>query len=191
MKPFKDTMAYEYISMSTSSSATSSPEIFTGRVKWFNNKTGFGFITITDGVKSGTDVFVHHSAVKVDAEQYRYLVQGEYVELSLVPTTGGEYEFQAGNVSGIKGGKLMCETRNEYRSVRSSYVKDSTTGPVRAPRSVRVRGEGPREEPREGWSYVAKAKTTSSPDEEQFRKTSAPVKKQAGRPKKSVPVSEP
>ena len=180
--------------MSTTSSATSSPETFTGRVKWFNNKTGFGFITITDGVKSGTDVFVHHSAVKVDAEQYRYLVQGEYVELSLVPTTGGGYEFQAGNVCGIKGGKLMCETRNEYRSVRPSYVKDSTSGTgslgVRAPRSVRVRGEGPREEPREGWSYVAKSKTTSSPDEEQPRKTSAPVKKPAGRPKKSVPVSE-
>lgn len=169
--------------MSTTSSATSSPETFTGRVKWFNNKTGFGFITITDGVKSGTDVFVHHSAVKVDAEQYRYLVQGEYVELSLVPTTGGGYEFQAGNVSGIKGGKLMCETRNEYRSVRTSYVKDTTAVSVRPPRSVRVRGEGPREEPREGWSYIAK--------EEESRNTSAPVKKSAGRPKKSVPVSEP
>ena len=88
----------------------------------------------------------------------------------------------------------MCETRNEYRSVRTSYTKESTTGTgslgVRAPRSVRVRGEGPREEPREGWSYVAKAKTTSTPDEEQSRKTSAPLKRPAGRPKKSVPVSE-
>ena len=166
--------------MSTTSSATSSPETFTGRVKWFNNKTGFGFITITDGVKSGTDVFVHHSAVKVDGEQYRYLVQGEYVELSLVPTTEGGYEFQAGNVSGIKGGKLMCETRNEYRSARTSYTKESD--PVR---SVRVRGEGPREESREGWSYVAKAKTTS-PVEEVPRHIYTLPKRPAGRFKKTA-----
>lgn len=139
--------------MSTSDSATSSPETFTGRVKWFNNKTGFGFITITDGVKSGTDVFVHHSAVKVDAEQYRYLVQGEYVELSLVSMEGGAHEFQAGNVSGIKGGKLMCETRNEFRVSRTSHAKEVLPGtgsvPVRTPRSVRVRGEGPREDSKE------------------------------------------
>ena len=33
----------------------------TGRVKWFNNKAGYGFITITDGDRVGTDVFVHHT----------------------------------------------------------------------------------------------------------------------------------
>ena len=62
---------------------------FTGRVKWFNNKTGYGFLTIiqdsewgADSEKSrvGQDVFAHHSAVVVEKEQYRYLVQGEYVQ---------------------------------------------------------------------------------------------------------------
>jgi cold shock CspA family protein len=38
-----------------------STERFTGRVKWFNNKAGYGFITATDGPNSGTDIFVHHS----------------------------------------------------------------------------------------------------------------------------------
>lgn len=97
----------------------------TGRVKWFNNKTGFGFITaLTDseGVKEGSDVFVHHSAVKVSQEQYRYLVQGEYVEfvLSKLKASGedasSKHEFQAVDVSGVKGGKLICETRWESRS---------------------------------------------------------------------------
>ena len=97
----------------------------TGRVKWFNNKTGFGFITaLTDseGVKEGSDVFVHHSAVKVSQEQYRYLVQGEYVEfvLSKLKSSGedasSKHEFQAVDVSGVKGGKLICETRWESRS---------------------------------------------------------------------------
>ena len=57
-----------------SSSDSSSSEKFTGRVKWFNNKAGYGFVTVTDGSKSGSDVFIHHSAIKVDAEQYKYLV---------------------------------------------------------------------------------------------------------------------
>ena len=54
-----------------------------GCVKWFNNKAGYGFITVTDGSKAGSDIFVHHSSIQIDTEQYKYLVQGEYVEFSL------------------------------------------------------------------------------------------------------------
>jgi len=92
----------------------------TGCVKWFNNKTGFGFITAigdSEGVKDGSDVFVHHSTVKVAQEQYRYLVQGEYVEFVLSKTAdSSKHEFQAADVSGVKGGKLICETRWESRA---------------------------------------------------------------------------
>jgi CspA family cold shock protein len=109
---------------SNESEVTSTPEILTGRVKWFNNKTGFGFITITDGSNVGNDIFVHHSAVKVLSEQYKYLVQGEYVEFSVVETTGSAHKFQASEVKGIKGGQLMCETRREFKVQRSSYIND-------------------------------------------------------------------
>jgi|LauGreDrversion4_2_1035121.scaffolds.fasta_scaffold276092_2 CspA family cold shock protein len=100
-----------------------SSEHLLGRVKWFNNKAGYGFITVTDGGRSGTDVFVHHSAINVENQQFKYLVQGEYVEFELnrVESDAKEREFQASNVSGIKGGKLMCETRNELRSARNDY----------------------------------------------------------------------
>ena len=94
-------MLYYYQEMSTSNVSTSS-ERFTGRVKWFNNKAGYGFITVTDGDKSGTDVFVHHSTIKVDDEQYKYLVQGEYVNFNLLDTMTDRHEFQAGDVCGIK-----------------------------------------------------------------------------------------
>lgn len=87
-----------------------------GRVKWFNNKAGYGFISITDGPRSGSDIFVHHTAISVVNQQYRYLVQGEYVEFSLVSSSSGAHEFTAANVSGIKGGKLMCETRMEFKN---------------------------------------------------------------------------
>lgn len=96
------------------------PETHTGRIKWFNNKAGYGFITVIDGPDSSvtdTDIFVHHTAIKVqDDQQYRYLTQGEYVELSMKPVDGSEsYKVQAVDVKGLKGGKLMCETRNDSR----------------------------------------------------------------------------
>ena len=79
---------------------------YTGRVKWFNNKQGYGFVTVVIGDKHGEDIFVHHSGVRVGEEQYKYLVQGEYVDFSL-------------KTSGVNEGKLMCETRNEIRSQRA------------------------------------------------------------------------
>ena len=106
----------------SSTSETTSLVTLLGRVKWFNNKAGYGFITVTDGVKSGSDVFVHHSSIVVSQEQYRYLVQGEYVTLKLVHSPeGAQHEYQAGEVSGINGGKLMCETRNELKQSRVAH----------------------------------------------------------------------
>jgi CspA family cold shock protein len=136
----------EYNRMSSIDSSSS--EKFTGRVKWFNNKAGYGFVTVTDGSKSGSDVFIHHSAIKVDAEQYKYLVQGEYVEFTLSTVEGGKHEFQAAEVCGIKGGKLMCETRNELKTARTTYKsvgqesqdddEPSSPRPVSRQQSVRV-----------------------------------------------------
>lgn len=134
--------------MSSSSSTDSSLTRYTGRVKWFNNKTGYGFITVTDGPKDGTDVFVHHSAVRVSSEQYKYLVQGEYVDFSLSDTKTEQHEFQADDVCGVKGGKLMCETRNESRALRTQYASTKATSTDESTRQVRhrPRGQGPREE---------------------------------------------
>jgi cold shock CspA family protein len=91
----------------------------TGRVKWFNNKAGFGFITVCDGEHSDKDIFVHYSSVQVQNSQYKYLVQGEYVDFFLVKPHNSEHEYHAVNVSGIKGGNLMCETRRQTYAVRA------------------------------------------------------------------------
>ncbi len=50
----------------------------TGRVKWFNNAKGYGFIERA----SGGDVFVHHTAIQ--AEGYRTLEEGQSVEFTVV-----------------------------------------------------------------------------------------------------------
>ena len=108
----------------TQPAGTNASVRFTGRVKWFNNKAGYGFISITDGAQAGTDVFVHHSAIGVSSEQYKYLVQGEYISFNLSQTQNNAHKFQATNVLGINGGKLMCETRKEFKMSRSTYNKD-------------------------------------------------------------------
>lgn len=125
---------------SASSSVTSAPVRLTGRVKWFNNKTGFGFISVVGGndqFKDASEVFVHHSAVTVSQEQYRYLVEGEYVEFSVVNMESGEHKFQAGDVRGVKGGKLFCETRHEQRA---SQDRTGGEGVSRRPSSSHGRG---------------------------------------------------
>jgi CspA family cold shock protein len=151
----------------------SASEQLTGRVKWFNNKAGYGFITVTDGSRSGSDIFVHHSSIQVENQQYKYLVQGEYVDFGITKTSSGDHEWQAVDVYGIKGGKLMCETRHEFKLARSVYktTKDPSS-PVEAEvetprmpkqqRAPRARGEGPRseEKTREGekksWTVAEK-----------------------------------
>jgi cold shock CspA family protein len=91
-----------------------------GCVKWFNMKTGFGFLSVVQSVcgsdlKVGSEIFVHHSNIKVTEEQYRFLVQGEYVEFDASNVANGQHSCQAVDVTGMFGGKLMCETRNEAR----------------------------------------------------------------------------
>ena len=110
------------MSTSTTTDISTSP-LLTGQVKWFNNKAGFGFITVLNEHEtlSGKEIFVHFTSIDVKNNQYKYLVQGEYVEFSLVKLDGGDHEFHAVQVHGIKGGNLMCETRkqtNEERSTR-------------------------------------------------------------------------
>ena len=60
-----------------------------GKVKWFNNEKGYGFIV----KENYDDIFVHYSAI-LD-EGYKTLVEGQLVEFDLVH---GQKGLQAQNV---------------------------------------------------------------------------------------------
>jgi len=66
----------------------------TGRVKWFNEQKGFGFITPDDG---GEDLFVHHT--NIVAEGFRTLMEEQAVEFDVGEGRKGP---QAMNVKPIK-----------------------------------------------------------------------------------------
>jgi CspA family cold shock protein len=64
----------------------------TGKVKWFNNSKGYGFIQQEDG----TDIFVHFSAIQGDG--YKTLDEGQSVSFEV---TQGPKGLQAANVQKI------------------------------------------------------------------------------------------
>jgi len=54
-----------------------------GRVKWFNNEKGYGFIEYTEE----DDIFVHYSAIR--QEGYKTLAEGQLVQFKLIETAKG------------------------------------------------------------------------------------------------------
>lgn len=68
-----------------------------GRVKWFNNTKGYGFVLADEGegvaAAHGADLFVHFSSIQMDG--YRTLRAGEPVAFDVVPAERG---FHAVNV---------------------------------------------------------------------------------------------
>jgi len=105
--------------------SSSTDKKLVGCVKWFNNKSGYGFITIlSDNDLKGKDIFSHHSSISVTDDLYKYLIQGEYVEFDVEKMENKNHESQAVNIRGILGNDLMCETRNKNKD---SKTKDGFT----------------------------------------------------------------
>lgn len=91
-----------------------------GIVKWFNNKSGYGFITLMTSHEEfkNPDIFSHHSSISAGGDLYKYLVQGEYVEFDVQKMESNEHHtHQAANITGIMGGELMCETRFKNKDI--------------------------------------------------------------------------
>ncbi|MED5238370.1 MAG: cold shock domain-containing protein [Pseudomonadota bacterium] len=78
----------------------------TGRVKWFNNAKGYGFVRPDEG---GEDLFVHYSYIQMDG--YKSLKAGQPVEYEVQPANKG---FHA--VKLRANGEASNEATNEESS---------------------------------------------------------------------------
>ena len=63
-----------------------------GKVKWFNEAKGYGFIKLDDG----EDIFIHYSAIQ--GEGFKTLAEGDKVEFEIVQGSKGK---QAANVTKV------------------------------------------------------------------------------------------
>lgn len=89
-----------------------------GKVKWFNNAKGFGFI-VSEGVPE--DIFVHYSAVQMDG--YKTLKAGQPVAFDTVQAERGVH---ASNV-------LPCRTEQESLDQSMSLAENSASPSLDAP----------------------------------------------------------
>ena len=64
-----------------------------GKVKWFSDSKGYGFIEAEDDLNGGKDIFFHYSEIVKDG--YKSLFQGQVVEFEPAETDKG---LQAKNV---------------------------------------------------------------------------------------------
>ena len=88
-----------------------------GRVRWFNQKRGFGFVEIITPNSEflNKDIFLHYSSIECN-NGFKKVYPGEYISLNVVKNTkdvieGREYVCQ--NVKGIHGNPLLIDNE-EY-----------------------------------------------------------------------------
>lgn len=92
-----------------------------GRVKWFNNSKGYGFI-LADG--GGEDLFVHYSSIQM--EGYRTLKAGEPVAFDTVPAERG---FHAVAVHRLEAPDAVDSTSPCSTDATNPTVKNSLVTP--------------------------------------------------------------
>ncbi len=150
---------------------------FVGQVKWFNNRLGYGFITIiSECERKNQDIFVHQQHITPKTSDYRALQQGEYVSFQLGTAdsnTEGEsakHDNQAVNVTGVFGGTLMCDhnvrqhqsSGKPAESSESSAQKDGFTTPS-GPGQRRTSGGPPRTTRTPGTGFSGRGRGTGRP----------------------------
>lgn len=99
----------------------------TGKVKWFSNEKGYGFIERADG----EDVFVHHS--DIEGEGFKTLSSGEAVEFEVVPADKGPKALHVVRGGGEPGSGSAAEGSGAPAGSGSARAAGGSRGPDRSP----------------------------------------------------------
>lgn len=86
---------------------------YSGKVKWFNKKKGYGFITLlNDNEKEDKDVFFHYSSIVSD--NFKILYPGEYVSFDTITV---DNKVNCTNIKGIMGRELLIDNTDHHFKV--------------------------------------------------------------------------
>ena len=94
-----------------------------GQVKWFDNKLGYGFVTVLTNDHKGTDIFVHQTNVYPLETEFRTLMKGEYVSLNV----SADDKIQGLNITGVLGGSLRCDEPRPMSRRRGNRPEDGAS----------------------------------------------------------------
>lgn len=98
-----------------------------GKVKWFNNAKGYGFVLPDEG---GEDLFVHYSAIEMDG--YKTLKAGQDVQFDIVEGPKGLHAVNIQDVEGDDSGSAELGVSVEFDiddapEVGESHLDDAST----------------------------------------------------------------
>lgn len=95
----------------------------TGRVKWFNNAKGYGFILPEEG---GDDLFAHYSSIVMDG--YKTLKAGQLVSYEVLSGPKGSHAINISSLEHLDSGKAEATDEPEepdQGSTQSDDLRDS------------------------------------------------------------------
>ncbi len=140
-------------------------ERYIGRIKWFNNSRGYGFLSYKGSDGSDKDVFVHFSAINCQNDNsFRTLTQGEYVSFSLADSNKPG-QLQASNITGVNGGPLLSEQREQNHQSREDRGGNRRSGGYRGGRGGYRGGRSRREDYSQGQDQNGAEQSTEQVDQ--------------------------
>ena len=97
---------------------TEQKDVIQGRVKWFNSKRGFGFVTYKINGED-EDAFIHHSDIMTGTDVYKELFENEVIQFKL---DRQEDKYYAREITGKNGEDLLCE-KNENKKPKNNHIQ--------------------------------------------------------------------
>ena len=97
-----------------------------GKVKWFNNAKGYGFILPKDGGGSGEDLFAHYSSVNM--EGYKTLKAGQLVSYNILQGPKGLHAVDIKLLSEEGGETVIAEEKLSETTIEEQGVPAGQVG---------------------------------------------------------------